>query len=80
MEKMAELTPAPAQDCIAIEKPLTIQLSYELDSRGLKSIRVKLRTQGPDSKARLRLPGYADNRHTFTNPSEAEPCWTSPCL
>src|SRR5258708_15146756 len=49
VEKMVGLTPNPAQDSVAIEEPLEIQLGYgPMNARAMKSISVTMRTPGDD--------------------------------
>lgn len=49
VDKMVGLTPSPAQDSVAIEEPLEIQLEYgPIIARAMKSISVTMRTPGDD--------------------------------
>jgi FdhD protein len=49
VEKIVGLTPNPAQDSVAIEEPLEIQLEYgPMSARAMRSISVTMRTPGDD--------------------------------
>jgi FdhD protein len=51
IEKVAGKTLSPAQDSVAIEEPLEIQLGYgQSEARAMKSITVTMRTPGNDSE------------------------------
>lgn len=51
IEKVAGETSSPAQDSVAIEEPLEIQLGYgQAEARAVKSITVTMRTPGSDSE------------------------------